>query len=188
MVYRLLPYVGGTLLACTDGSSERAIDVRDALMKQYQMSNPGPTKRFLGGLDITRLPYGSILVSQRTYINSILKRVGMQDANPAPTPLCHKTRPDIEMPTDHEADSAVFQAIVGGLTYAATSTRPDSACAVAALGRYSSKQFSIHMTAAKRVSPLSQRHGRHRFGLSCHFCIEQSREVTRLYRFGFCWR
>ena len=146
----LLLYVDDMLVAYADGSSERAIEVRNALMRQYQMSNLGPAKRFLG-LDITRLPDGSILLSQQTYINSILKRFGMEDANPAPTPLCHKTRLDIEMSTDREADAAVYQSITGSLMYAATSTRPDIAYAVAALCRYNSRPYVTHMTAAKRV-------------------------------------
>jgi len=114
------------------------------------MSNLGPAKRFLG-LDITRLPDGSILLSQQIYINSILKRFGMEDANTAPTPLCHKTRLDIEMSTDREADAAVYQSITGSLMYTATSTRPDIAYAVAALCRYNSKPYVTHMTAAKLV-------------------------------------
>jgi len=51
------------LVAYADGSSKRAIDVKNALMKQYQMSNLGAAKR-LSGLDITRLPDGSIVLSQ----------------------------------------------------------------------------------------------------------------------------
>jgi hypothetical protein len=75
-------------------------------MTQSQMSNLRPMKRFLG-LDITRLPDSSILLSQQTYIDSILQRFGIQDAYPVSTPLHHKTRLDIEMSTDREADSAV---------------------------------------------------------------------------------
>jgi len=55
------------------------------------------------------------------------------------------------MSTDREADSAVYQSITGSLMYAATSTRPDIAYAVAALCRYNSKPYATHMTAAKRV-------------------------------------
>jgi len=49
-------------MAYADGSSEKAIDVKNALMKQYQMSNLGSAKLFLG-LDITRLPDASIVLS-----------------------------------------------------------------------------------------------------------------------------
>ena len=68
-----------------------------------------------------------------------------------PTPLHHKTRLDIDMSTDREADSTIYQAIVGSLMYAATSTRPDIAYAVAALSRYNSKPYTTHLTTAKRV-------------------------------------
>jgi hypothetical protein len=64
------------LVAYANGSSEGAIEVKDTLMKEYQMLNLGPAKRFLG-LDITRLPDGSILLSQHTYIDTVLKQFGM---------------------------------------------------------------------------------------------------------------
>jgi len=146
----LLLYVDDMLVAYADGSSERAIDVKNALMKQYQMSNLGPAKRFLG-LDITRLPDGSIVLSQQSYIESVIKRFGMEDANSAPTPLFHKIRLNTDMSTDPEVDSAVYQAIVGSLMYAATSTRPDIAYSIAALCRYNAKPYTMHLTAAKTV-------------------------------------
>jgi len=93
----------------------------------------------------------SSCVDRNFFFPDVLKRFGMQDANLAPTPLCHKTRLDIEMSNDREADSAVYQSITGSLMYAATSTRPDIAYAVAALCRYNSKRYVTHMTAAKRV-------------------------------------
>ena len=119
-------------------------------MKQYQMSNLSPAKQFLG-LDITRLPDGSIVLSQQTYIDSVVKRFGMEDANSALTPLYHKIRLDTDMSTDREVDSAVYHAIVGSLMYAATSTRPDIAYSVATLCRYNAKPYTTHMTAVKRV-------------------------------------
>jgi len=137
-------------VAYADSSSERAIDVRNALMREYKMSNLRPAKQFLG-LEITRFPDGSIILSQQTYIDSILRRFHMEDANSAPTPLHHKTRLDIDISTDREADSTMYQAIVGSLIYAATSTWPDIANAVAALSRYNTKLYTTHMTAAKRV-------------------------------------
>ena len=138
------------MVAYADGSSERAIDVKNALMKQYQMSNLGPAKQFLG-LDITLLPDISIVLSQQSYIDSVVKRFGMEDANSAPIPLYHKIRLDTDMSTDREADSAIYQAIVGSLIYAATSTHPNIAYSVAALYRYNAKPYTMHLTAAKRV-------------------------------------
>jgi hypothetical protein len=55
------------------------------------------------------------------------------------------------MSTDREVDSAIYQAIVGSLMYAATSTRPDIAYSVVALCRYNVKPYTTHLTAAKQV-------------------------------------
>jgi hypothetical protein len=63
-------------------------------MQPYKMTNLGPAKKFFG-LEIDRqLENGAIGLSQTAYINTILKRFNMEDANPAPTPLHDKTRLD----------------------------------------------------------------------------------------------
>jgi len=111
----LLLYVDDMLVAYADGSSERAIDVKNALMKQYQMSNLGPAKRFLG-LDITRLPDGSIVLSQQSYIDSVIKRFGMEDANSAPTPLFHKIRLDIDVTLGCFTNGTVTQVVTNSLS------------------------------------------------------------------------
>ena len=75
----------------------------------------------------------------------------MEDANTADTPLHHKTRLDSIPEGEPEADPELYRSIVGSLGYAVQGTRPDLAYAVAALSRYSSKPYTTHMTAAKRV-------------------------------------
>jgi len=111
-------------------------------MRQYKMSNLGPVKQFLG-LEINRLPDGTITLGQQAYIDSVLHRYGMENANPVLTPLDHKTRLDFVRNVS-EADQELYQSIVGSLMYAAQGTRP---YAVAALSRYLIKPYK----AAKRV-------------------------------------
>jgi len=48
-------------------------------------------------------------------------------------------------------DITDYRAVVGSPMYAALATRPDISYAVAALSRYTSRPFTSHMTAAKRV-------------------------------------
>jgi len=48
-------------------------------------------------------------------------------------------------------DITDYQEVVGSLMYAALATWPDISFAVTALSHYYSKQFTSHMTAAKRV-------------------------------------
>jgi len=132
------------LVAYADSSSERAMDVRNALMREYKISNLGLSPRDYS------TPRWFDFTQSADYIDSIFRRFHMEDANSAPTPL-HRTRLDIDMSTDREADSTMYQAIVGSLMYAATSTRPDIVCAVAVLSQYNTKPYTTHMTAAKRV-------------------------------------
>jgi hypothetical protein len=147
----LLLYVDDIQLLYAESAKARAIDVKESLMRQYKMKNLGPVKQFLG-LEIKRLPDGSVTLGQQSYINSILQRYGMENANTVNTPMDHKTRLDnVSNNADSEADQVLYQSIVGSLMYAAQATRPDIAFAVAALSRYLLKPYKTHMTAAKRV-------------------------------------
>ena len=51
-------------------------------MKQHKMTDLGPAKKFFD-LEINRLPDGNITLSQQDYIDTILTRFRMEDANPA---------------------------------------------------------------------------------------------------------
>jgi len=107
------------------------------------MSNLGSAKPFLG-LDIARLPDGTIALIQKTLIDSILKHFGMQDANPALTPLCHKTRLDVEMSSDPEADSAILSVHYRESYVRRYIDTTRYAYAVAVLCRYNSKPYVTH--------------------------------------------
>jgi len=147
----LLLYVDDIQLLYAESTKSRAIDVKESLMCQYKMKNLGPVKQFLG-LEINRLPDGSVTLGQQLYINSILHRYGMENANTVNTPMDHKTRLDnVSNNTDAEADQAQYQSIVGSLMYTAQATRPNIAFAVAAFSRYLLKPYKTHMMAAKRV-------------------------------------
>ena len=146
----LLLYVDDTTLLYPRSSSEAAEDLKTALKKEYKMTDLGKAKQFLG-LEIARQDSGAITLGQAKYIQTIVKRFGMEDANPAPTPLHDKATLETEPQGEREVDAGHYQSIVGSLSYAATATRPDIAFAVSALSRYSSRPFTSHLTAAKRV-------------------------------------
>jgi len=145
----LLLYVDNIQLLYAESAKSRAIDVKETLIRQYKMKNLRPVKQFLG-LEINRLPDSSVTLGQQSYINTILHRYGMENANTVNTPMDYKTRLDnVSNNADAEADQAQYQSIVGSLMYAAQATRPDIAFAVAALSRYLLKPYKTHMTAAK---------------------------------------
>jgi len=76
---------------------------------------------------------------------------GMEDANSAPTPLFHKIRLDINISTNREVDSTVYQSIIGSLMYTATSTPPDIVYSITVLCRYNAKSYMAYLMVAKRV-------------------------------------
>jgi len=149
----LLLYVDDTTILYPRSASEAAEDLKTALKKEYKMTDLGKATQFLG-LEIERRDSGAITLGQAKYIQTIAKHFGMEDANPAPTPLHDKTTLETEPQAEAEVDAGHYQSTVGSLSYAATATRPDIAFAVSALSRYSSRPFTSHLTAANRVRYL----------------------------------
>jgi len=147
----LLLYVDDIQLLYAKSTKSRAIDIKESLMCQYEMKNLGPVKQFLG-LEINCLPDGSVTLGQQSYINMVLHRYGMENANTVNTPMDHKTTLDnVSNNTDAEADQAQYQSIVGSLMYAVQATRPNIAFAVATLSRYLLKPYKTYMMAANLV-------------------------------------
>jgi len=147
----LLLYVDDTMILYPRSASKAAEDLKTALKKEYKMMDLGKAKQFLG-LKIARQDSSAITLGQAKYIQTIIKRFRMEDANPAPTPLHDKMTLKTEPQGETEVDAGHSdQSIVGSLSYAATATRSDIAFAVSALSRYSSRPFTSYLTAAKRV-------------------------------------
>jgi len=146
----LLRYVDDTTILYPRSASKAAEDLKTALKKEYKMKDLRKAKQFLD-LEIACQDSGAITLGQAKYIQNIVKRFGMEDANPAPTPLHDKMTLETELQGETEVDAGHYQSIVGSLSYAATATRPYIPFAVSALSRYSSRPFTSHLTAAKRV-------------------------------------
>jgi len=146
----LLLYVHNTTILYPRLASEATEDLKTALKKEYKMTDLGKAKQFLG-LEIVRQDSGAIILGQAKYIQTIVKCFGMEDANPAPTPLHKKMTLETELQGETEVDAGHYQSIIGSLSYTATVTRPDIAFAVSALSRYSSRPFTSHLSAAKQV-------------------------------------
>jgi len=75
----------------------------------------------------------------------------MEKANPTPTPLTDKRTLENELQGAPDVDAEHYQSIINSLLYVATGIRPDIAFAVLALSLYSTRPFTSHITATKRV-------------------------------------
>jgi len=68
-------YVDGIGVLYEDAASEKAMSFKKALMEQHKMTDLGPAKKFLG-LEINRLPDGTITLGQQDYIDTCLHASG----------------------------------------------------------------------------------------------------------------
>ena len=100
-----------------------------------------------------------INMNQTRFIESILKRFGMENCKPTATPATSNLLDDCTEPND--GDSATsdrekeitfpYQEVVGSLLYLSTGTRPDISQAVAVLSRFMANHQQTNWKAAKRV-------------------------------------
>ena len=123
------------------------------LKERFEMTDMGEVSR-IRGMEVTRdYNEGTLPITQMAYVDNVLERFGMQDANAAHTP---GYRPELsaEQPEDKvlgAEETKLFQSITGSLLYLAQCTRYDLCYAVNQLTRACSRPAEIHMTAAKHA-------------------------------------
>jgi hypothetical protein len=116
--------------------------------------------KFLGepsvllGIQVTRdRDERKLSLCQSNYIQTMLKRFGMENANPVATPLDPNvqlfTEDDVEGSDDRIQDG--FAQITGSLLYAAQCTRPDISYAVQTVSQFTQNPKAKHWTAIKRI-------------------------------------
>ncbi|KAJ2968982.1 hypothetical protein NUW54_g13069 [Trametes sanguinea] len=136
-----------TILA---SSLETTESLKRELSAHFELSDLGPIRQVVG-LEVLRDPTARMLTLWQTqYIDRILARFGMADANPVDTPLDAHVRLRVHDGEANEQTRQLYQAMVGLLMYAALGTRPDITHAVQQLSQYASNPAPAHITAAKR--------------------------------------
>jgi hypothetical protein len=102
------------------------------------------------GIEITRDDH-SITISQKLFVESILKREGLDRANQVGTPL----DPNVPLEPNPERNkgdrSNAFAQLLHALQFVANATRPDIAYAVNKLASYTANPTLQHVTALKRI-------------------------------------
>ena len=126
---------------------------KEELKERFEMTDTGEVSRILG-MEVTRdYDEGTLAITQTVYVDNILERFGMQDANAAHTPG-YGPELSAEQPEDKllgaEA-TKLCQSITRSLLYLAQCTRYDLCYAVNQLTTACSKPAEIHMTAAKHT-------------------------------------
>ena len=134
----LILYVDDILLATNDIGLLH--ETKRFLSKHFEMKDLGDAS-FVLGIQIHRDRSRGILgLSQKSYIDKVLKRFGMQDCRPGDTPVvkgdkfslkqCPKASLEIQ-----EMQKIPYASAVGSLMYAQVCTRPNIVYIVGMLGR-----------------------------------------------------
>ena len=126
-------------------------DVKRKLSGQFLMEDLGEIKYILGMTVKRDRQAGTLSIDQRSYLEGVLQRFGMENCNPVSTPL--EPGKQLRKSTEEEegVDTHKYQEIVGCLIYASITTRPDIAHAVNILSQHMAKPNNEHWIAAKRV-------------------------------------
>src|ERR1700678_2002459 len=109
------------------------------------------------GIEVRRIrKERKLLLSQKSYIDSILRRYGFEDLKPISTPMDPNIRlTSAQSPSTTEEIGAMrnvpYHEAVGSLMYATLGTRPDICFAVQTVSRFNSKPGLAHWEAVKRI-------------------------------------
>ena len=139
----LVLYVDDILLAAND--TNPLIETKQLLFSHFDMKDLREAS-YVSGIQILS---GILRLSQRTYIERILKRFNMQSCSSGKTPIVkgNEFSKDQCPQNDIERDkikAIPYSSVVGSLMYAQVCTRPDIAFVVGLLGMYSSEPGQSH--------------------------------------------
>ena len=117
---------------------------------RFRINDLGPVNWYLGVHIQRDRANKTIFISQKAYIERLLKATGMANCKPCSTPMDNSNL----QKEDYEAsksEATAYQQLLGSLLWLAIMTRPDIAYAVNKCSRYASNPSSTHFGAAKRI-------------------------------------
>jgi hypothetical protein len=131
--------------------------VEKELREKFEIKSLGEPSMLLGMKVSHDKEKQIVTLSQTHYIDKIIERVGLQDANPVSTPLDPNVNLEVEE-TEGDNDkeindraSGMYAKAIGSLMYPAIGTRPDIAFAVHLLARFTKSPKPKHWTTIKCV-------------------------------------
>ena len=138
-------YVDDMLITGSDGETIKKI--KCLLASKFEMKDMGVADVILG-VKIYKTP-GGLALSQSHYIKTILEKCKNLDIVPVKTPIdvnLHLSKNTGENKAQNE-----YASILGSLMYVMNCTRPDIACAVSKLSRFTVSPNENHWKAMKRL-------------------------------------
>ena len=129
-------------------------DLKEQLSGEFEMKDMGKASRILG-MDIARdRKKGTLILSQRKYIEKVLRTFGIQDAKAVVTPTSSQFK--LQSLTEKEwkeeaanTEKIPYTSVVGSLMYAMVGSRPDLGFSAGYVCRFMSKPGRDHWSAVK---------------------------------------
>ncbi|KAM1649269.1 hypothetical protein ACFX14_010564 [Malus domestica] len=150
----LVLYVDDILLATNDTS---LLDETKTLLRQnFEMKDLGEASYVLG-IEIKRdRKRGLLGLSQKGYIEKVLKRFNMFSCGTTKMPISKGDKLSKTQCPKNDLEKKIMEekpyaSLVGSLMYAQVCTRPDLAFTISVLGRFQANAGEAHWNAAKRV-------------------------------------
>jgi hypothetical protein len=150
----LILYVDDILLASSDVSL--LLETKKFLSSNFDMKDLGEAS-FVLGIEILRDREKGVLgLSQKAYLEKVLKKYGMHASNASPAPIVKGDRfGNFQCPRNqYEIDqmkAVPYASAVGSLMYAQVCTRPDLAFVTGVLGRFQSNPGIDHWKMVKKA-------------------------------------
>ncbi|KAF5473933.1 hypothetical protein F2P56_005880 [Juglans regia] len=122
-------------------------DFEIAMMKEYEMTDLGLMRYFLG-IQV-RQTKGEVFICQEKYIEDLQKKFHMTGCKPVSTPMS----PNEKLQQNDEAEKAdakAYRSLVRSLIYL-KNTRPDIVHSVSLISRFMKQPSKFHHAAAKRI-------------------------------------
>jgi Reverse transcriptase (RNA-dependent DNA polymerase) len=141
----ILVYVDDILV--TGNSTKTIHSLLHALQQQFSLKNLGCLNYFLG-IEVTN-DKGTLHLTQTRYLQSLLERTHMENANPIHTPMITGQQLS-KFSGSRLSDPHIYRSTVGALQYA-TVTRPDLTFAVNKASQFMSEPTDEHWQMVKRI-------------------------------------
>ncbi|XP_050257635.1 uncharacterized mitochondrial protein AtMg00810-like [Quercus robur] len=122
-------------------------DFKKAMMKEFEMTDLGLMKYFLGFQ--VRQSTGEVFICQEKYIEDLLKKFHMVACKPVSTPMSSNEKLQQEDAVE-KVDAKTYRSLVGSLIYL-TNTRLDIVHSVSLISRFMNQPSKLHYVAAKRI-------------------------------------
>jgi hypothetical protein len=150
----LVLYVDDILLASCD--VHLLLEIKGFLSSHFDIKDLGEAS-YVMGIEIHRDRRKWVLgLSQKSYIEKVLKKFNMHKCNPTPAPIvkdvkfekfqCHRNQYEID-----EMKAIPYASTVGSLMYPQVCTRPDLAFVTRMLGRYQKNLGKPHWDGVKKA-------------------------------------